>query len=180
MVIILIAIVIGVIYYISKRPKKAQVPLSNWRYYFKELGISSQEFFDSVEKKVQDMQIPNVSFSMVTYRQEGIFSASRDYFRISRNEFVIDICSAPFGKGFFISYWLAKTDGGLVAKIPFVNKLLGKDINSKTYYQLDTEAMFKESIHSCIVTVINEISSSKGIRGIMEQEPVNNMQTELN
>lgn len=171
----MLAVAAFLLFLAFRSPKKVVGPVTNWAYYFEELRMPAQEFFDRIEENVSQTEIPDIEFSKVTYRQEGFFSASREYLRISRNEYLIDICAAPFGKGFFVSYWLGLSDGGIIAKIPVINRLSGKDVNSKTYYQLDTEMMFRKSMHACIVRVIDEISNSKGIRGITElqRQPVN-------
>jgi hypothetical protein len=168
-------IIISIIILIAGRPKKVNVALSNWRHYFTELGMPAKEFFDQVKASVDRTGIPDIEFSTVIYRQGGIFSPEREYFRISRNEYVIDICASPFGKAFFVSYWKGKTKGGFLSRIPIIRTLLGKDINYKTYYQLDTEAMFNDAMHSCITGVCEEIAISKGIRGVseLERQPVN-------
>jgi hypothetical protein len=167
-------LVIFIIYRIVKRSKKVDVS-SNWRHYFTELGIPAKEFFDQVKTSVNRTGIPDIEFSTVEYKQGGLFSPVREYFRISRNEYVIDICAVPFGNAFFVSYWKGRTKGSLISRIPVINKLLGKDINYKTYYQMDTEAMFNDAMHACITHVCNEIAISKGIRGVseLERQPVN-------
>jgi hypothetical protein len=162
-------------YSIATRKKKINVALSNWRQYFTEFEIPAKEFFEQVQSSVKRTGIPDIKFSTVEHSQGGIFSPKREYLRISRNEYIIDICAVPFGNAFFVSYWKGRTKGSLLSRIPVLNVMLGKDIDYKTYYQMDTEAMFNDAMHACITHVCNEIAISKGVRGVneLERQPVN-------
>ena len=38
-----------------------------------------------------------------------IASAKREYLRMQRGKYAFDICAAPFGNGFFVSWWFTST-----------------------------------------------------------------------
>lgn len=44
----------------------------------------------------------------LNYKEGGLASANRLYFRTQRGKFAFDICAAPFGTGFFVSWWLTE------------------------------------------------------------------------
>ncbi len=165
-VLILLALVIFLIA-IRKHPVIAR---SNWHHHFDGLKFSSQEFYLRAEIAIKDKEIPGVSFSRVTYSQGGIFSAKREYLRVSRNEYVFDICAAPFGTDFFVSWWLGEKDDDFISKIPVLNTILGKNPKMKSYYQLDTEAMFRGSVHTGVLEAIDQLTDAKGIRLLSELE----------
>jgi hypothetical protein len=134
----------------------------------KDLKLSSQEFYKTVELEIIERQIPNVSLSRVTHRQSSIFTAKREYLRVTRHEYVFDICAAPFGTGFFFSWWLGYRNRSVLARIPFINTMFGVNPKKKTLYQTDTENMFRSSIHSCFADAIAKLTTAKGIRGFTE------------
>ncbi len=43
--------------------------------------------------------------SRVTFKEAGVVSAERIYLRVERKLLGFDICAAPFGTGFFFSWW---------------------------------------------------------------------------
>jgi len=133
----------------------------------KNLKLSSQEFYKAVELEIIERQIPNVSLSRVTHSQSSIFAAKREYLRVTRYEYIFDICAAPFGTGFFFSWWLGQRNRSVLARIPGLNTLFGVNPNKKTLYQLDTENMFRSSILSCFMDAIAQVTTEdKGLRGL--------------
>jgi hypothetical protein len=110
--IIIILIVFALIYgAIKSSPIETK---SNWHHSFSNFQFSSQEFYQRVEESVKKHEIPNVSFSRVTHSQAGIFSSRREYLRISREEYIFDVCAAPFGTDFFVSWWLGESVRDLI------------------------------------------------------------------
>lgn len=129
------------------------------------LHFSSQEFYTSVENELIAQSIPGLDFSRITYAEGGIFSCRREYLRIKRKEYAFDVCAAPFGKGTFVSWWLGEIDTpyrNYLARIPFIGQFFLK--RTKTYFELDNEAMFKESVVAAIQRVIQEYSEFRGLR----------------
>ncbi len=84
------------------------IVFSHWYHLIEGLQDSPQRFYTSLEEAIQRRQIPNISLSRVDYHEGGIFSAQREYLRVSRKEYLFDICVAPFGNGFFVSWWLGE------------------------------------------------------------------------
>ncbi|MEO6191618.1 MAG: hypothetical protein ABIS20_01295 [Thermoanaerobaculia bacterium] len=84
------------------------VVLSNWHTLFEDFSTSTQDFYAAVEAAIADRNLPDIKLSRVFFSEGGIGSAKREYLRIERQRIVFDICSAPYGKGHFFSWWLAK------------------------------------------------------------------------
>lgn len=162
-IIILALIILGIV----SRPLK---PISHWQHSFPNLQFSAMELHEQIRSAVKRRKIPDVSFSQVTYSQGGIFSSGREYLRISWQDYHFDVCAAPFGTGFFVSWWLAEREPSLIAKIPILNTLLGKNPKYKTYYQADIEAMVRGGVHSCIMEALDEVTSAQGVRGPSDVE----------
>lgn len=135
--------------------------------HFEDLQMSSNEFYSMLEKMIVEYKYPEVQCKQVTLRESGLFSSSRAYLKISRKLYNYYVCAAPFGKSFFISWWLKEdenTAANVAAKIPLFGKAFAQRIESKTYYQLDSELMFTQSIHSIIKAAVTKIMADKGFR----------------
>ncbi|MBU1700304.1 MAG: hypothetical protein KJ831_09145 [Candidatus Eisenbacteria bacterium] len=52
--------------------------------------------------------------SRVDWREGGIGTPKRKYLRVTREDMAFDICAAPFGTGFFFSWWLGTTGSGFI------------------------------------------------------------------
>jgi len=216
----------------ARRPAKAKraspaTVVSHWYKLIENLEASPREFYNSVEAAVQRRQIPNARTSRVDWREGGVFSALREYLRVARGRYVFDICGAPFGTGFFVSWWLAEPrspwgplalliliiftpgavmgsfeafgffwgllfvviglpilfwlfvkfmtklregwDDALVA-MPFLGRLYERIFRPETYYRIDTTLMFQQAVHAAVLEVVDQMTSSKGIRALSELE----------
>lgn len=79
--------------------------LGHWSTLVEGLQASPWECYVAIEAGLQRRQIPGAAFSRVTYKEGGFASADRIYLRVSRKMLAFDICAAPFGTGFFFSWW---------------------------------------------------------------------------
>ena len=91
--------------------------ISHWYHLIENFQASPLEFYGSVERGIQARQIPEAVNSRVDFGEGGVLSARREYLRIMRGRHVFDICAAPFGTGFFFSWWLSERPNSLT---PFV------------------------------------------------------------
>src|SRR5713101_679654 len=96
--------------------------ISHWHQMLGGLQASSLAFYENVERALEPLQIPLARSERIDWREAGTFSASREYLRVMRARHAIDICGAPFGSGFFVSWWLAKVRAP--ALIPTIVALL--------------------------------------------------------
>jgi hypothetical protein len=148
-------------------------PTNHWQHHFDTLHFSSQEFYKTLETAITQKEMPQLKISRVALYEAGIGSAQREYLRIERKHLLFDVCAAPFGHGFFISWWQAERKHFirlLVAAIPFIGKYLERAFFPITYYRIDTEEMFTQSIHTLVLNIVDEITKDKGIRGLTELE----------
>jgi len=82
--------------------------ISHWHHSFEDFNTSAVEFYGAVEETLRQKEAPSVTTSRVDWHESGLFSAKREYLRISYGRFSFDLCAAPFGKDFFFSWWLVK------------------------------------------------------------------------
>lgn len=141
---------------------------SNGCEYFEGISLSTQDFYSSLEKVLESRNDFDVVFSRVNLSESGLFSPNREYLRITRRGLSVDICAAPFSKGFFISSWMGEKGSfiiDLLSEIPILGPFIARTkIRNKTYFQADTEAMFKMFVQQAIQDVVHEIKATKGER----------------
>ena len=80
-------------------------PVSHWHKSFSQFQTSPMDFFAAVQDAIGRRKVPDLKISRVEWRESGVGSARREYLRILRGDSTFDICAAPFGAGFFFSWW---------------------------------------------------------------------------
>ncbi len=198
--------------------KKVSLVLSNWHHLIEGLQDSPQHFYSLLSEAIKLRQIPDAASSRIDYHEGGIFSAQREYFRVERNEYIFDVCAAPFGNSFFVSCWFGESRpsplgptvaafalillliyfaGVIPALIIFVvlffflgalmsgapqpwhryllvisglGPLFERFFLPSTYYRKDTETMFRELVHTAVVTTVEQLREAKGLKCLSEQE----------
>jgi len=90
--------------------KRANVDVigSHWCTLIENLTASPAEFYRRLDRVIRDRKIPNLDQGQVAWPEGGLLSAKRIYYRLLRERIVIDICAAPFGTGFFVSWRLGE------------------------------------------------------------------------
>lgn len=137
---------------------------------------SSAEFYAGIESAIASEKLPDVKCERVNISEGGILSAKREYLQVRRKEHVFLICSAPYGNGFFISWWLGEIESGLLAtlsSLPFVGwifRLLMAVAKPITYYRIDTALMFQSVVHSAVMSTLDGVMNTKGLRVLTESE----------
>lgn len=82
--------------------------ISHWHTLIDGFNTSALEFYKSVEEAVRVRAVPDAVFSRVHFKEGGLASARREYLRIGRAKVNFDLCAAPFGTGYFFSWWLTR------------------------------------------------------------------------
>lgn len=168
---LLIGFAIIAIYSLVRGSKIMETVLSHWHHKFDEVPFSPQEFYDGVKQALKAKEMDKVSLYTVTYGEGGMFSPRREYLRVHYKEFIYDICAAPFAKGFFVSWWLGETGNAIrdfFINLPVVGKFFNR--RKKTFFELDTEIMFKEMVTSCVKETIEQLTQTKGLRKLSEAD----------
>ncbi|HEV8579658.1 MAG TPA: hypothetical protein VGX68_11320 [Thermoanaerobaculia bacterium] len=83
-------------------------PLGHWSTLVEGLQASPQECYAAIEEAIRRREIPDLRTSRVTFKESSFLSAERIYLRVGRKRLGFDICAAPFGNGFFFSWWLGE------------------------------------------------------------------------
>ena len=88
----------------SKHPQVA----GHWHGYIEDFSTSALDFYVLVQDGIARRAIPDLTISRVEWKESGAGSGKRIYLRVSREGLNFDICAAPFGTGYFFSWWLAR------------------------------------------------------------------------
>jgi hypothetical protein len=80
----------------------------HWHTLIDGFSTSSLDFYELVKEGVARREIPDLKISSITWKESGLGSGRRVYLRVSREGLNFDICAAPFGTGYFFSWWLAR------------------------------------------------------------------------
>jgi hypothetical protein len=79
--------------------------LSQWSQLIENFQASSQDFYVAFERAAAARAMPESLATRVEHKEGGIASANREYLRLQRGKYAFDLCAAPFGTGFFVSWW---------------------------------------------------------------------------
>ena len=126
--------------------------------HFEDVQLSTQTFYDELIANIDEYQFPNLTYVKRPLSEGSyLWSSKRDYLELNYYSLRFYVCAAPFGRNFFISWWLQETE---TAFERFFTKLFGG--KEKTFYQMDTEAMFLSSINAVIVKKIEQVKATHG------------------
>lgn len=146
--------------------RSIKVVHSHWHHLFDNRPFEPGEFYDSLKQALMEQGMEDVLFSTVTHAQGGLVSTRRDYLRVQFRQYMVDISAAPFAKeAFFVSWWLGDAGFTLrdyLSSIPVIGRLFSR--REKTFYELDTEIMFKETVAGCVRNTIEGLTQTKGVR----------------
>lgn len=143
--------------------------IKNWNTLIPNMQQDTTEFYDLVDDILVERKVPGIKTSRVTFKEGTLLSSSRLYLEVRRGDYTFHICGAPWGSGFFVSWWTREKDNPL-SNLPFIGKAFKEVANTSTYYKLDTDAMFRSSVHQAVVSAIDKLTEVKGIRGLTELE----------
>ena len=137
--------------------------LSHWDHMFQGMQQSSDEFYGRVEQYLALHQLKDAKLERVKFSEGGIFSSKREYLQIRRGDHVFHVCAAPFGNGFFVSWWLSAVKRGFFSRV----------FKPLTYYKVDTALMFQSVTHDAVLATLDEITNAKGLQTLLflERKP---------
>ncbi len=82
--------------------------ISHWYHLIEDFQTSALDFYTAVEEAVERRGVSDIKTSRVEWKEGGMLSAKREYLRIQRGNLAFDVCAAPYGNGYFFSWWMAR------------------------------------------------------------------------
>lgn len=147
--------------------------ISNWHHGVDGLQQSSDAFYKEVERQLKEHNVDGLKIERVNWSEGGIFSAKREYLQVRRGEHVFHVCAAPFGNGFFISWWLGHVQTGFLAwlaTLPLIGIFVRNFLTRLTYYKIDTALMFQSVTHSVVSGILDTMLNAKGMKALSDVE----------
>lgn len=135
---------------------------SSW--HFEDLQLSSKEFYQAIEEKLAYYEYPQLCAYRTTLSESSFFTG-REYLCVQFKENQFYICAAPFGRSFFISWWLKEQPNMwaiFLSYIPFFGRRWAEIVMRKTLYQQDSEDLFLQSIKKIVETLVEKVKVDKG------------------
>lgn len=166
-------IVLGIMILAALKKKPITDVLSHWHHRFETIQFSPEEFYTLLESVMEQKEIKKLNIVPINYSQGGWLSPKRKYLRVQYGQLVFDICAAPFAKEFFVSWWFGELSTpweDFVRAFPIFGKYLKTKKREKSFYELDTDTMFKESVSICVKETIEQLTQIKGMRKLSEGE----------
>jgi len=170
----IISVIYIVITYLAGYYNDFALVRSRWHHTFTGTHFSAQEIYAAIEEAVKKREI-GAAINMPTFSETSTTTYRRLYLRITRDDQMFLICAAPFGTDYFISWWFGEPNDlgkDIVKRIPLIGASLARHMASKTYYQMDTDTMFQDTVKNCVLEVIDAMTTTKGVRGLTEQERI--------
>jgi type II secretory pathway component PulF len=146
---------------------------SRWSTLIDNFNYSSQDFYKQLTEELQSHGIKGLSTKFVFLKEGNAFSSKRTYLRVTWKDYDYDICAAPFGNGFFISWWLLYKNSFwqlFLFRVPFIGTWLVKKLFPITYYKIDTASMFMSYAQSSVLKIVDTITNNKGVKALSENE----------
>ena len=75
-----------------------------WSELIKNFSTSPKEVYDIIKQSIEVRKVPGLEIKQVFWHEGGALSAKREYLQLARERLHFEICAAPFGTGFFVSY----------------------------------------------------------------------------
>ena len=146
--------------------------INRWSHLFQNFSFSANEFYAKLQSKLEEQQMPKTEISKVTHKEGGLFSSSREYLRVKHKDLVFDVCAAPFGTNFFISWWLYETAGMMrnLLKNTSVGSMMAARAAKRTFFEIDSEQMFRECVHDALLQAVSAVTEGKGTRQLSDAE----------
>jgi hypothetical protein len=166
--IILLIIVLVLSYVLAKKEV-----INNWSMLFPHFTYSSKTFYEQLRESLKEHGVEDIQYSTKNIAIGHLASQRRVYMSITWKEFTYDVCAAPFGDGYFFSYWGLQEPNRMafaVSRIPWIGAWLSTIIFPNTYYKSDTRAMFHTLFHECMIKLVEEVGKEKNMPALTEQD----------
>lgn len=156
--------------------KAAATILSHWHHRVEDMPKTSHDFYTDVERALATLALDGTKVERVNIYEGSILSAKRQYLQVRRKEHVFHICAAPFGRGFFVSWWLGEVRSGLIAflaGLPYLGRFIAwlwDTAKPITYYRVDTALMFQTATHAAVMEAVEAAIDAAGSRALTADE----------
>jgi hypothetical protein len=147
--------------------------ISRWNTMVQHMQQSSNDFYQEVERLIASHNLKDVKLERVNIAEGGLFSSKREYLQVRRQDFVFHVCAAPYGNGFFVSWWFGTVEKGFVAwlkNLPYVGMLFTAVVTPLTYYRIDTANMFNAITSGAVEDTLDSVMAKQQIKALTYEQ----------
>lgn len=98
--------------------------VSHWHKLLDDQRPSALSFYGAVEEELKSRNLPGLRLERVDWHEGGVTSAKREYLRIGRDRLTFDLCAAPYGTGYFFSWWVARQKSKYAGMLGYVGLIV--------------------------------------------------------
>ena len=84
--------------------KRRPMVYAHWFVPLPDFASDTELFYRSMEEGMARQRMPTVETERIDFLESGLLSRPRTYYRMRRERLVFDLCSSPFGAGWFYSF----------------------------------------------------------------------------
>lgn len=139
------------------------VTIAHWHHSMDNFAFPPKQFYDLVKASVDARGLQGITYKEITHFENGVLGTRREYLRITCDNYRFDVCAAPFARGYYVSWYLAVRKGA-ISEFLKKWKFFAEVLEMKTYYQFDTDIMFKEMMHSALTEAVDAMTNEQGQR----------------
>lgn len=143
--------------------------VSHWSKLIENFQFSPKEYYSMTQEAMKRREIPDIKVSRIQLSESHMFSAKREYLRVTRGDIIIDIGAAPFGTGFFVSARV-----GIDMRPGCLGMCLGPlyrfFYKPDLYHRIDLVIMYQTAVHSAVLEVMDSIIKDKSLTPLTELE----------
>jgi hypothetical protein len=135
--------------------------ISYWHHTFDQTNFSVQDFYETLGKAIEDRKLPNMKIYRVLHNERIFFSPKREYIRLNWNDETFDICAAPYGECFYVSWWFVERTSRIYRiflRIPIIKLFF----TGKTYHRINIERVVEDTVHLCVLQSIDAMTGVTG------------------
>lgn len=145
------------IYYRIQETRKCIEVFEEWQECLGNFHISTQEFYDCITDILIFKKINKLKIRRVTFYEEGWPSRKREYLFVRRKKTCFLISGYVFGSDYYICVRqgykkLPELETQFLSSIPIIRDIVLHKPKLKTYFQIDTEKAFMDTVRKSIIT----------------------------
>lgn len=130
--------------------------VSHWHILADDMRASALNYYAAIEEELARRTVPGIRTERVDWREGGVHTAKREYLRVTRERLTFDLCAAPYGAGYFFSWWLGVQRSPFAAILGYAGLVVLVGIAAWLIGQFGLAAgllLFLIALAACLVAV---------------------------
>ncbi len=141
-----------------------------WHHTFPNTKLSNVQFYEAVKNAMNEKGV-KINTLELSFAENRFSPMTRNYLRVTKGNQMVLICLAPYGVDTFVSWWSGTVNEilrDIISRIPFIGMRMVLFFYHKTFYEMDTDTMFRDMVTNAVKDVISNMADTHGLRGLSE------------